>query len=161
MEITEKFIETIGTLGESIGLNRTVCQIYALLFITPEPLSPADIGRTLGVSKGNISINLKKLEEWNAVKKVWRKGYSRSFYTANGDIEDIIFEKLKTGLKKRNVILESMLSEIKKKIKTSGRTEDKKLMRYYSSRISKIEGLLKEITFFTKNIDTLKYLLKK
>jgi len=161
MEITEKFIETIGTLGESIGLNRTVCQIYALLFITPEPLSPADIGRTLGVSKGNISINLKKLEEWNAVKKVWRKGYSRSFYTANEDIEDIIFEKLKTGLKKRNVILESMLSEIKKKIKTSGRTEDKKLMRYYSSRISKIEGLLKEITFFTKNIDTLKYLLKK
>jgi len=161
MEITEKFIETIGTLGESIGLNRTVCQIYALLFITPEPLSPADIGRTLGVSKGNISINLKKLEEWNAVKKVWRKGYSRSFYTANEDIEDIIFEKLKTGLKKRNVILESMLSEIKKKIKTSDRTEDKKLMRYYSSRISKIEGLLKETTFFTKNIDTLKYLLKK
>jgi len=161
MEITEKFIETIGTLGESIGLNRTVCQIYALLFIAPEPLSPADIGRTLGISKGNISINLKKLEEWNAVKKVWRKGYSRSFYTANEDIEDVIFEKLKTGLKKRNVILESMLSEIKKKIKTSGRKEDKKLIKHYSSRISKIEEIQKQITLFIENIDTLKYLLKK
>jgi len=161
MKITEKFIETIGTLGESIGLNRTVCQIYALLFITSEPLSPADIGKALGVSKGNVSINLKKLEEWNAVKKIWRKGYSRSFYTANEDIEDIIFEKLKTGLKKRSDIIKEMLSEIKKKIKTSNRKEDKKLIKHYSSRISKIEEILKQITLFTENIDTLKYLLKK
>jgi len=157
MEIKEKFIETIGNLGESIGLNRTVCQIYALLYITPEPISPAEIGRILGVSKGNISINLKKLEEWNAVKKVWKKGYTRSFYTANEDIEGIIFEKLKTGLTKRNRILTETITELKKSIKTS----DKKLKKYYSDRLLKIEGLLKQSELFTKNIDVFKSYLKK
>ncbi|HOL21978.1 MAG TPA: MarR family transcriptional regulator [bacterium] len=157
MPITEKFIETIGNLGESIGLNRTVCQIYALLYITPEPLSPAEIGRALGVSKGNISINIKKLEEWNAVKKVWKKGYTRSFYTANDDLEGIIFEKLKTGLTKRNRILTETITELKKSIQKS----DRKLKKYYSDRLSKIEGILKQTELFTKNIDILKSFLKK
>ncbi|MCM8777478.1 MAG: MarR family transcriptional regulator [Candidatus Omnitrophica bacterium] len=157
MDIREKFIETIGNLGESIGLNRTVCQIYALLYINPEPLSPAEIGRTLGVSKGNISINIKKLEEWNAVKKVWKKGYTRSFYTANADIEGIIFEKLKTGLTKRNRLLIETIIEMKKSIKTT----DKKVKKYYSTRLLQIESLLKQSELFTKNIDILRSFLKK
>jgi len=157
----DRFIEALGNLGESIGLNRTVCQIYALLYITPESLSPAQIGRLLGISKGNVSINMKKLEEWDAVKKIWRKGYSRSFYTANEDIEGIIFNKLKTGLEKRNHFLEEMLLEIKKTIKNAGKTGDKKLIRYYSSRISEVESLLKHAELFTQNIDVFKGLLKK
>jgi HTH-type transcriptional regulator, glycine betaine synthesis regulator len=161
LHTVDKFIETIGNLGESIGLNRTVCQMYALLYITPEPLSPAQIGRLLSISKGNVSINMKKLEEWNAVKKVWRKGYSRSFYTANDDMEGIIFEKLKTGLQKRNKLLKGSLSEIKKSIKKSGKTGDRKLQRHYSSRISKLENLLKQMDMFTRNADLLKSLLQK
>lgn len=157
----DKFIEAIGSLGESIGLNRTVCQIYALLYITPEPLSPAQIGRMLGISKGNVSINMKKLEEWNAVKKVWLKGYSRSFYNANDDMEGIIFDKLKTGLEKRNRLLEEAVSGIKKSLKAKGKTADKKLMRHYSSRIKNVENLLKQVNLLTKNIDLLKSLLKK
>ncbi len=157
----DKFIEAIGNLGESIGLNRTVCQIYALLYITPEALSPAQIGRLLGISKGNVSINMKKLEEWNAVKKIWRKGYSRSFYNANEDMEGIIFDKLKTGLEKRSRLLEEAISGIKKSMKTSGGNMDKKLVRHYSERISRVERLLKQAELFTKNMDVLKSLLKK
>ncbi len=161
MNTTDKFVEAIGNLGESLGLNRTVCQIYALLYITPEPLSPAQIGRLLSISKGNVSINMKKLEEWNAVKKVWLKGYSRSFYTANDDMESIIFDKLKTGLQKRNNLLKESLSEIKKSMKTSGKSAGKNMNRHYSSRISNVEHLLKQLELFTQNIDILKSLLKK
>lgn len=161
MNTTDKFVEAIGNLGESLGLNRTVCQIYALLYITPEPLSPAQIGRLLSISKGNVSINMKKLEEWNAVKKVWLKGYSRSFYTANDDMESIIFDKLKTGLQKRNNLLKESLSEIKKSMKTTDKSADKKLSRHYSSRISNVEHLLKQAELFTQNMDILKSLLKK
>lgn len=161
MNTTDKFIQAMGNLGESIGLNRTVCQIYALLYITPEPLSPAQIGRLLDISKGNVSINMKKLEEWNAVKKIWRKGYSRSFYTANEDMEGIIFDRLKTGLQKRNNLLKESLSEIKKSVKTTGKAADKKLRNHYSARISGVERLLKQVELFTQNADLLKSLLKK
>lgn len=161
MNTTDKFIEAMGNLGESIGLNRTVCQIYALLYITPEPISPAQIGRLLSISKGNVSINMKKLEEWNAIKKVWRKGYSRSFYTANENLEDIIFERLKTGLQKRSNLFKKTLSEVKKSIKISSRDTDKKLQSHYSTRISKIEHLLKQIDLLTQNVNLLKSLLSK
>ena len=161
MNTADGFIEAMGNLGESIGLNRTVCQIYALLYITPEPISPAQIGRLLSISKGNVSINMKKLEEWNAVKKIWRKGYSRSFYTANEDLEGVIFEKLKTGLQKRNNFLKEAMSEIKKSMKTTSRTMDKKLQRHYSTRISGIEHLLKQADLFAQNADLLKSLLRK
>ncbi|MGI6595161.1 MAG: GbsR/MarR family transcriptional regulator [Candidatus Ratteibacteria bacterium] len=157
MDIRKKFIENIGDLGKSIGLNKTVCQIYALLYITPEPMSPIDMSRKLNASKGNISINIKKLEEWRAVKKIKRKGYSRSLYTANDDLESIVFEKLKIGLAKRNRSLTKTIVEAKKSIKKS----DKKLEKYYSDRISKIENLLKQLELFTNNIDTLRSFLKK
>ncbi len=161
-EIRDRFIEAVGNMGESIGLNRTVCQIYALLYMSPDPLSPADIGRLLGVSKGNISINMKKLEEWNAVKRVWRKGYARSLYSANEDIESIVIEKLKTGIEKRVSHMRDTLAELKTSIKSeSGKRGDKKINRHYSDSISRMEGLLKHSELFTENIDLLKSLLKK
>ena len=115
-EIKIKFIETIGTLGESIGFNRTVCQIYALLYVNVNPLSPVQIGEILGISKGNVSINIRKLEEWNAVKRVWRKGYARAVFEANDDFEEIIIGKLKTGLQKRITTFKKSIKEITNKL---------------------------------------------
>jgi len=162
-EIRDRFIEAIGNLGESIGLNRTVCQMYALLYINPEPLSPTEIGNILGVSKGNVSINMKKLEEWNAVKKVWRKGYARSLYSANEDVEGIIADKLKSGIEKRVAALNDTVAGLKASIKSApgGKDADKKTRKHYSESISKMESLLKHSELFTENIDLLKSFLKK
>lgn len=151
--IKEKFIETIGNIGEGLGLNRTVCQIYAFLYITSEPVSPSDISRELGISKGNVSINLKKLEEWNAIKKVWRKGYARSLYEANRDVEEIIFQKLKTGLKKRIMQMNEVIEVAKKELKNSKRDKE---TSYIKNRISDIEKIIGRLTTIVKNLDYIK-----
>ncbi len=158
-KIKEKFIETIGNFGEEIGLNRTVCQIYALLYITPNPLSPAEIGKQLGISKGNVSINLKKLEEWEAVEKVWRKGYARSLYRANDDVEGIIFQKLKNGIEKRIKKIEKSLKSIKLQLqkKNKGNNEETK---YIKKKILEIEKLIKKLSTITKNLKYLKNLME-
>jgi len=154
-KIKEKFIEIIGNLGEGLGLNRTVCQIYALLYITPNPLSPAEIGRQLGISKGNVSINLKKLEEWEAVEKVWRKGYARSLYRANDDIDGIIFQKLKTGIEKRIKRIERSLRNIKSQLqkKDEGSNEN---IKYMKKKIFEIEKLIKKLSEVAKSLQYLK-----
>ena len=162
--VRDRFIEMLGNIGESVGLNRTVCQIYALLYINPDPLSPAEIGRSLGASRGNISINMKKLEEWNAVKKVWKKGYVRSFYKANQDIESIVVEKLKTGLEKRTVTMRESLAELKSSIKSSSKaeaTKTDKQRKHILDSISKVEDFLKYSDLFIENIDLLKSFFKK
>ena len=158
-KIKEKFIEIFGNLGEGLGLNRTVCQIYALLYITPNPLSPAEIGRQLGISKGNVSINLKKLEEWEAVEKVWRKGYARSLYRANDDIDGIIFQKLKTGIEKRIKRIERSLRNIKSQLqkKDEGSNEN---IKYMKKKIFEIEKLIKKLSTITKNLKYLKNLME-
>ncbi|RKX96882.1 MAG: transcriptional regulator [Spirochaetes bacterium] len=154
-KIKEKFIEIFGNLGEGLGLNRTVCQIYALLYITPNPLSPAEIGRQLGISKGNVSINLKKLEEWEAVEKVWRKGYARSLYRANDDIDGIIFQKLKTGIEKRIKRIDKSLKNIKLQMKRKSKESDENI-KYMKKKIFEIEKLIKKLSEVAKSLQYLK-----
>ena len=149
----DKLIEAAINLGESIGLNRAVCQIYALLYLSEKPLSPTEIGRILEMSKGNVSINLKTLEQWNAVRKVWRKGYSRALYAANENIEEIILNKLKTGLEKRISYARPLINEAKGKEKSKDDNFLKKLDR--------IEKLISKIEFFLDNFETIKSITTK
>ncbi len=150
-EIKEKFIELAGNIGESLGLNRTTCQIYALLYINSSPLSPSQITKELGISKANVSINLKKLEEWNALKKVWKKGYTRPLYKANEDIEEIIYNKLQVGIGKRINEIRRYIDEIKNKIE-----KKRKKKSEIEKKIKEIEKLTNKLEFFIKNLDYLK-----
>ncbi len=63
-------------------INKVGGQIYALLFLSDEPLSLDDIAERLSVSKSNISINIRLLEEYDLVKQVWVRGSRKDYYTA-------------------------------------------------------------------------------
>jgi|SRR5215831_908484 len=83
----DRFIESAGKISANmLGMvNKVGGQIYALLFLSREPLSLDDISEILQVSKGNVSVNIRLLEEFKLVKKVWVKGSRRDFYEANRD----------------------------------------------------------------------------
>lgn len=82
--VKETFIEGAGQLSASLlGILNKVCgQIFALLLLSPKSLSLDDIVEALGVSKGNVSINIRLLEEYKLVKKVWVKNSRRDYYEA-------------------------------------------------------------------------------
>ncbi|MCX7704690.1 MAG: ArsR family transcriptional regulator [bacterium] len=153
-EAREKLIEAAVNLGESLGLNRTVCQIYALLYLSDTPLSPTEIGKHLEMSKGNVSINLRTLEQWNAVKKVWKKGYTRPLYAANEEIEEIVLNKIKIGIEKRLNYVKPLMSEIKDSRK---KNPEGKL---FFDKLNKIEKLISKIEFLLQNIETIKLITK-
>ena len=83
----DRFIESAGKISSNmLGMvNKVGGQIYALLFLSREPLSLDDISEILQVSKGNVSVNIRLLEESKLVKKIWVKGSRRDFYEANRD----------------------------------------------------------------------------
>ncbi len=68
------------------GINRTMAQIHALLFITPDPLSANDIMDELQISRGNVSMALRELIAWGIVNRVHIKGERREFYTTEKDV---------------------------------------------------------------------------
>ncbi len=91
----QSFIDGAGRISASLLgiLNRVCGQIYALLFLSPQPLSLDDIVNELGVSKGNVSINIRILEDYKLVRKVWVKGSRRDYYEAVNSLPQKIIKE--------------------------------------------------------------------
>lgn len=112
-KIIDNFVELIGHLGTGIGLSKAACQLYALLFIRGEPLSLDDMTEELKMSKGNVSINIRTLENWGAVRKIWKKGSRKDFYQCEEDIPRIVITRLREGLNKRLILMKSFIEKAK------------------------------------------------
>ena len=84
--IQQKFILHWGEMGTRWGINRTVAQIHALLFISPSPLNADDIVETLGVARSNVSTSLKELQNWGLVKVVHVLGDRRDHFDTQKDV---------------------------------------------------------------------------
>ena len=68
--VEQKYILHWGEMGTKWGINRTVAQIHALLYISPKPLNAEEISETLAVARSNVSNSLKELQGWRIVKLV-------------------------------------------------------------------------------------------
>jgi len=84
--ITEKFVLHWGEMGTRWGVNRTVAQIHALLYLSPQPLHAEDIAKTLSIARSNVSTSLRELESWGIVRAVHLLGDRREHYQAMKDV---------------------------------------------------------------------------
>ncbi|WP_459873561.1 GbsR/MarR family transcriptional regulator [Endothiovibrio diazotrophicus] len=87
--VTEKFVLHWGEMGSRWGVNRTVAQIHALLYLSPEPLNAEEITHTLGVARSNVSNSLKELQGWGLVKTVHVLGDRRDHFESLKDPWDL------------------------------------------------------------------------
>jgi DNA-binding transcriptional regulator GbsR (MarR family) len=81
----KSFVLRWGDMGGQWGVNRTVAQIHALLYITERPLNAEDIAATLGVARSNVSNSLKELQTWKIIERVPISGDRRDHFTAEMD----------------------------------------------------------------------------
>ncbi|WP_428484755.1 GbsR/MarR family transcriptional regulator [Rhodopila sp.] len=88
--VIEKFVLHFGEMGGRWGINRTVGQIYALLFLSDRPLNAEEITEALGVSRSNVSMGLKELEAWRLVRKRHLPSDRRDYFEAPDDIWQIV-----------------------------------------------------------------------
>src|SRR5947207_11801607 len=78
--LQQQFILHWGEMGTRWGINRTVAQIHALLYISPQPLPAEDIAETLNVARSNVSTSLKELQGWRIVKLTHVLGDKRDHF---------------------------------------------------------------------------------
>jgi DNA-binding transcriptional regulator GbsR (MarR family) len=83
--ITERFVLHWGEMGARWGVNRTVSQIHALLFVNGAPLTAEDIAETLNVARSNVSNSLRELQNWNLVRVTHVLGDRRDFFETSLD----------------------------------------------------------------------------
>jgi DNA-binding transcriptional regulator GbsR (MarR family) len=84
--VQQKFILHWGEMGTRWGINRTVAQIHALLFLSNRPVNAEDIAQVLGVARSNVSNSLKELQSWGIVKRVHVLGDSRDHFESLKDV---------------------------------------------------------------------------
>jgi DNA-binding transcriptional regulator GbsR (MarR family) len=100
--VEQKFILHWGEMGTRWGINRTVAQIHALLFISSKPLNAETIAETLGVARSNVSTSLKELQGWGIVKLVHLLGDSQDHFESMKDVWEM-FRVVLDERKKREI----------------------------------------------------------
>ena len=88
--ITQSFVAHFGEMGARWGVNRTVGQIYAVLFLSAEPLCADDLVEQLGVSRSNVSMGLKELQSWRLVSVVKRPDDRRDYFETPDELWRIV-----------------------------------------------------------------------
>jgi DNA-binding transcriptional regulator GbsR (MarR family) len=100
--VQQKFILHWGEMGARWGVNRTVAQIHALLFVSPDPLTAEEITETLSVARSNVSNSLRELQGWGIVKLVHVMGDKRDHFESMKDVWEL-FRVVLDERKKREI----------------------------------------------------------
>ncbi len=127
--VEQKFILHWGEMGTRWGINRTVAQIHALLFISPEPLNAEDIVNALGVARSNVSTSLKELQGWGIVRLVHVMGDKRDHFESMKDVWEmfrvVLDERKKREIDPTLAMLRECIVEAEKDNATGEYTETK------------------------------------
>jgi DNA-binding transcriptional regulator GbsR (MarR family) len=87
--VAQKFILHWGEMGTRWGINRTVAQVHALLFLSPGPVPADEISTTLAVARSNVSTSLRELQGWGIVRMVHVLGDRREHFESIKDVWEI------------------------------------------------------------------------
>ncbi len=88
--VTERFVLHWGEMGSRWGVNRTMSQIHALLFVTGRPMNADELCDQLGVARSNVSTSLRELQGWGLVKVVHLLGDRRDHFETTGDVWELL-----------------------------------------------------------------------
>jgi DNA-binding transcriptional regulator GbsR (MarR family) len=98
----ERFILHWGDMGGQWGVNRSVAQIHALLYLSDRPLTAEDIADTLGMARSNVSNSLRELQGWKLVRRVPVFGDRRDHFEAETDLWEMV-TRIAQGRKEREI----------------------------------------------------------
>jgi DNA-binding transcriptional regulator GbsR (MarR family) len=73
-------------MGQTWGINRTMAEIHALLYITGQPLCTDDVMERLNISRGNASMSLRALCDWGIIRRLHKRGERREYFESLGDV---------------------------------------------------------------------------
>lgn len=100
--IAERFVLHWGEMGSRWGVNRTVAQIHALLYLAGRPLDAEEISETLNVARSNVSTSLKELQSWKLVRVTHAMGDRRDYFETSTDVWEL-FKLIVEGRRQREI----------------------------------------------------------
>jgi DNA-binding transcriptional regulator GbsR (MarR family) len=125
-DVVRRFVEHWGMMARSWGINATMGELFALLYITGTDWTADELREWLHVSRGNVSMNLRELLAWGVVHKVHRPGERREFFRAEADVWTL-FRRILTERKRRE--LEPTLQVLDKTVALASDLPEQQVLR--------------------------------
>ena len=147
--LNREFVAHFGEMGSRWGINRTVGQIYALLFISPNALNADEIAETLEFSRSNVSMGLTELQAWRLVRLRHQPGDRREYFEAPADVWEI-FRVLAEERRRREV--EPTLSMLRTALLETPRTEAE---RHAQNRMREMHDLIDRLMTWFDDVQKL------
>jgi len=97
-----QFVLHWGEMGGQWGVNRSVAQIHALLYLSDRPLHAEEISETLQIARSNTSNSLKELLGWKLIRRTPVMGDRRDHYEAETDLWQML-TRIAQGRKEREI----------------------------------------------------------
>ena len=135
-----EFILHWGEMGTRWGVNRTVAQVHALLYLTPESLTAEEIAEALSVARSNVSTSLKELQNWDLVHVESHIGDRRDFFRTSSDVWSLFLTVVEQRVEREIVPTLTML----RRCVAAARAE-RPSQPVVSARIAAMLELLEEI----------------
>ena len=82
----DTFIRRWGEMGQTWGINRTMGEIFAFLYITGQPQCTDDVMERLNISRGNASMSLRALCDWGIIRRLHKRGERREYFESLSDV---------------------------------------------------------------------------
>ena len=98
----EQFVLRWGDMGGQWGVNRSVAQIHALLYLADRPMTAEDIAESLGMARSNVSNSIRELIGWKLIRRVPQLGDRRDHYEAEADLWQML-TRIAQGRKEREI----------------------------------------------------------
>lgn len=147
--MVQAFVLHFGEMGSRWGISRTVGQMYAVLFASPDPMNADQIVEALGVSRSNVSMGLKELQAWNLVRLRHLPDDRRDYFTTPDDIWEIV-RNLAEERKKREV--DPTLSLLRDVMMQN---PDSEADKYAQGRMSEMHDLIEQLTGWYDDVQKL------
>ena len=145
--LLQEFVLHFGEMGSRWGINRTVGQIYAVLFLSKTPLNAEEITTALGISRSNTSMGLKELQAWNLVRLRHLPDDRRDYFTTPDDLWEIV-RTLVAERKKREI--DPTLTKLRE-LEMQGAQGDP----YAEARIAELRELIEMMSTFYEDMNRL------
>lgn len=147
--LVRAFVGHFGEMGSRWGINRTVGQIYALIFVSPRPLNAEEITERLEFSRSNVSMGLKELQAWRLVRLRHLPGDRREYFEAPSDAWEI-FQTLAEERRRREI--EPTLSMLRNALLETPTTEEDRIAQ---ARMKGMHDLIELMTTWFDDVQRL------
>lgn len=147
--LAQDFVLHFGEMGSRWGINRTVGQIYALLYVSQQPLNADEIAEALAFSRSNVSMGLKELESWRLTKLQHLPNDRREYFSAPDDVW-AIFRTLAEERRKREI--DPTLSMLRGAMLVTPATDED---RHAQARMKQMHDLIEMATMWFNDVQRL------